>query len=55
METVSRDAKYSLYWEELATFEKDEVYNQKDAEGFINLFGLPTKVQALMRSKGKSK
>ena len=52
METVSRNAKYSLYWEELATFEKDEVYNQKDAEGFINLFGLPTKVQAIMR-KGK--
>ncbi|MDR2426755.1 MAG: argininosuccinate synthase [Endomicrobium sp.] len=48
---VSRQAKYSLYWEELATFEKDEIYNQKDAEGFINLFGLPIKVQALMRKK----
>ncbi|MCL2485617.1 MAG: argininosuccinate synthase [Endomicrobia bacterium] len=51
MTPVSRSAKYSLYWEELATFEKDEVYNQKDAEGFINLFGLPAKVQALMRKK----
>ncbi len=49
MTVVSRKAKYPLYWEELATFDKDEIYNQKDAEGFINLFGLPTKVQALMR------
>lgn len=39
---------YSLYSEELSTFEKDEVYNQKDSEGFINLFGLPMKVRALM-------
>jgi argininosuccinate synthase len=51
MTPVSRKAKHSLYWEELATFEKDEVYNQKDAEGFINLWGLPTKVIALKRSK----
>ncbi len=36
----------SLYSEEIATFDKDEVYNQKDAEGFINLFGLPLKVRA---------
>ena len=49
MQVVSRKAKNPLYWEELATFDKDEIYNQKDAEGFINLFGLPTKVQALMR------
>ncbi|MBQ3834107.1 MAG: argininosuccinate synthase [Elusimicrobia bacterium] len=49
MTVVSRKAKDPLYWEELATFDKDEVYNQKDAEGFINLFGLPTKVQALLR------
>jgi len=42
---------YSLYSEEIATFGKDEVYNQKDAEGFINLFGLPIKVGALMRDK----
>lgn len=39
---------YSLYSEEMATFSKDEVYNQKDAEGFINLFGLPLKMRALM-------
>ena len=37
---------YSLYDEDIATFEEDEVYNQKDSAGFINLFGLPIKVQA---------
>lgn len=44
---------YSLYNEEMATFSRDEVYNQKDAEGFINLFGLPLKVRALMMQKHK--
>ena len=42
---------YSLYSEEVATFNEDEVYNQKDAEGFINLFGLPIKVKAQMDNK----
>lgn len=42
---------YSLYNEDLATFSEDQVYNQKDAEGFINLFGLPLKVQALMKKE----
>jgi argininosuccinate synthase len=41
-------SEYSLYSEEIATFDKDEVYNQKDSEGFINLFGLPIKVRAQM-------
>ena len=40
---------YSLFSEELCTFGEDNVYNQKDAEGFINLFGLPCKVQANMK------
>ncbi len=44
---------YSLYSEEIATFGEDEVYNQKDAEGFINLFGLPIKVRAQMMKKNK--
>jgi len=48
---VGRKSKYSLYRPDLATFEKDAVYNQKDAEGFINLFGLPMKVQAKLRRK----
>ena len=42
---------YSLYREDLATFGKDEVYNQQDAAGFINLFGLPLKVRALMKQQ----
>lgn len=42
---------YSLYSTELSTFGRDEVYNQKDAEGFINLFGLPIKVNALMKQR----
>ncbi|AGC68468.1 argininosuccinate synthase ArgG [Thermoclostridium stercorarium subsp. stercorarium DSM 8532] len=42
---------YSLFDEELCTFGRDEVYNQKDAEGFINLFGLPVKVRALMERR----
>ncbi|GMO65580.1 MAG: argininosuccinate synthase [Endomicrobiia bacterium] len=46
---IVRTAKYSLYSEKLATFEKDEIYNHKDAEGFINLWGLPTKVYAMLR------
>lgn len=46
VQTVGRKSPFSLYQEELATFGADEVYNQKDAEGFINLFGLPLKVQA---------
>ncbi|MBZ4654864.1 MAG: argininosuccinate synthase [Peptococcaceae bacterium] len=42
---------YSLYNEAFATFGEDKVYNQKDAEGFINLFGLPLKVRALMKKQ----
>ena len=42
------DSKYSLYNEEYATFGEDSVYNQKDSEGFINLFGLPIAVKAKM-------
>ncbi len=37
---------YSLYDEDIATFDEDDVYNQADSAGFINLFGLPIKVQA---------
>jgi argininosuccinate synthase len=39
----------------LATFGAEEVYNQKDAEGFINLFGLPMKVQATLEQNLKNK
>lgn len=44
---------YSLYHEGFVTFGRDEVYNQKDAEGFINLFGLPLKIRALMQQEAK--
>ena len=46
-------SNHSLYIEEYATFEEDEVYNQKDAEGFINLFGLQTKMKAIVDAKNK--
>ena len=42
---------YSLYQEELSTFGEDEVYDQKDAGGFINCFGLPVKVVAQMKKR----
>jgi len=42
---------FSLYDEEIATFAEDEVYDQKDATGFINCFGLPMKVVAQMKKK----
>ena len=44
---------YSLYSEEYATFGEDAVYNQKDAAGFINLFALPSVVQAKMKAATK--
>ena len=40
---------YSLYSQEYVTFGEDEVYNQADATGFINLFGLPLAVRAMMK------
>lgn len=45
---------YSLYSEEYATFGEDEVYNQNDSAGFINLFGLPITVKAKMDSALKN-
>ena len=42
-------SKYSLYSKEYVTFGEDDVYNQADATGFINLLGLPLKVRALMK------
>ncbi len=48
---VGRTSPHSLYREDFATFGQDAVYNQKDAEGFINLFGLPVTVQAMSGKK----
>lgn len=52
---ISAGAKspYSLYSQEFVTFEHDDVYDQADATGFINLFGLPLKVRALMKEGQK--
>ena len=47
---VGIKSSYSLYREDIATFSKDEVYNQSDAGGFINLFGLPEKVSSRFRN-----
>ncbi|NLY75542.1 MAG: argininosuccinate synthase [Firmicutes bacterium] len=54
-QTVGRKSPFSLYQEDLATFGADQVYNQRDAEGFINLFGLPLKVQAGLEQRIKNK
>ena len=51
--TVGRWSDHSLYSEAHVTFEDDAgAYDQQDAEGFINLFGLPLKVQAMLALEG---
>ncbi len=51
---VGRRSPFSLYREDMATFGADDVYNQRDAEGFIRLYGLPLKVQALLKEAAGS-
>ncbi len=46
---------YTLYDEEVATFDEDDVYDQADSAGFINLFGLPIKVKAKLDQKRNNK
>jgi argininosuccinate synthase len=53
IQVLGRESKESLYREDFATFGQDVVYNQRDAEGFINLFGLSMKVRA-MREQSES-
>ncbi len=48
---VGRKSKESLYSTDFATFEEDQVYNQKDAEGFIRLNALRLRIRALLRQK----
>ena len=55
MINASVTSPYSLYDPEIATFDEDEVYNQADANGFINLYGLSTKVLAKMKDKNNLK
>jgi argininosuccinate synthase len=50
---AGRKSEFSLYREDYATFGEETVYNQKDAEGFIKLFGLPLKVEALLKAHEK--
>ena len=52
---VAASSPYSLYSGELATFGADEIYSHQDAQGFINLFALPLKVQALLERQIKEK
>lgn len=52
---VGRKSNQSLYRLDLATFEEDDVYNQKDAEGFIRLNGLRLKIRAQRRKVGSSR
>ena len=48
---LGRHSPHSLYREDFATFGQDDVYNQSDAEGFINLFGLQMKVKAMLEAR----
>lgn len=52
---VGVTSPYSLYSEDFATFDADEVYDQKDSAGFINLFGLPLKVKAILDAERETK
>ena len=49
------ESEYSLYNAEIASFTTGELYSHKDAEGFINLMGLPLKVRAMMMANKKNK
>ena len=52
---AGRKSPHSLYREDYASFGEEDVYNQQDAEGFIQLFGLPMKVEALLGIDGGGK
>lgn len=52
---AGRKSPYSLYREDYASFGEEDVYNQQDAQGFIQLFGLPAKVEAMLRMEGGDK
>ncbi len=48
---TGRKSPETLYNPEIATFDAGDLYDQKDASGFMNIFGLPIKVEALMRNR----
>ena len=51
MQPAGISSPHSLFDEKFATFEKDDVYDQSDATGFIKLFGLSNKMQALLQQE----
>jgi argininosuccinate synthase len=51
VEVAGRSSPYSLYSEDIASFTMGASYDQKDAEGFINLIGLPIQVRAALESR----
>jgi len=53
--SAGRKSPYSLYREDFATFSEEHVYDQSDAEGFINLYGLPLTVRALVQQEWEKK
>lgn len=53
LSTTTLWSPYSLYREDIATFAAGGDYKQSDATGFISIYGLPTKVQALMEAENK--
>jgi argininosuccinate synthase len=50
---VGRESPATLYDPDIATFDESDLYDHKDASGFLNIFGLPTKVEAIIESKRK--
>ncbi len=52
---VATQSEFSLYNEEFVTFGEDDVYDQSDAEGFINLFSLPLKINAINKAERELK
>jgi len=48
---VGRTSPVTLYEPDIATFDESELYDQKDATGFINVFGLPAKIETLLKNK----
>lgn len=52
---AGRESEHTLYHPDIATFEADKLFNQKDAQGFINLYGLPLMIKGLMEAEKKQK
>ncbi len=52
---LDRESPYSLYDTSIGSFVMGADYNQKDAEGFINILGLPLRIEAALRKKRETK